>query len=293
VTTLPWVCYVYTVSVRIVTDSTADLPQEVIDALRIGVAPLHVYFGEEEFEDCVTIARDEFYRRLTAPRQKLPRTAAPSSGTFAALYERMAGESDAIVSIHISQRLSGTYASAAAARTTTRARCRIAVIDSKTTCLGLGLLVVQAATLARDGAGFQEIVGEVEACIPRTRFFGALGTLEYLRRGGRIGRAASFLGSMLHISPVLGVQDGDVYPIERVRGRRRALDRICELVAGYGTLSHLAVGHTTDEAGMEALAERLSPVFPQERMLRAQCGATLGTYLGPGAFGVALIQADG
>lgn len=286
-------CYVYTVSVRIVTDSTADLPQEVIDSLAIIVAPLHVYFGEEEFEDCVTIARDEFYRRLTAPGQRLPRTAAPSSGAFSALYERAAVDSDAIVSIHISPKLSGTYASAAAARTTARARCPIAVIDSANTCLGLGLLVVQAATLACDGAGFEDIVRITEASVPRTRFFGALGTLEYLRRGGRIGRATSFLGSMLHISPVLGVQDGDVYPIERVRGRRRALDRICELVAGYGMLSHLAVGHTTDEAGMDALAERLSSVFPRERMLRAQCGATLGTYLGPGAFGVALIQAGG
>jgi len=278
--------------VRIVTDSTADLPQEVVDSLGIVVTPLHVYFGDVEFEDCVTISRDEFYRRLTAPGHQLPRTAAPSSGTFATLYERVAGESDAIVSIHISPRLSGTYAAAAAARATTRAKCQIAVIDSATTCLGLGLLAVQAATLARDGTGFEEIVRTVQASIPRTRFFGALGTLEYLRRGGRIGRAASFLGSMLHISPVLGVQDGDVYPIERVRGRRRALDRICELVASYGALSHLAVGHTTDEAGMEALAERLSPFFPRERMLRARCGATLGTYLGPGAFGVALIQSS-
>jgi fatty acid-binding protein DegV len=98
---------------------------------------------------------------------------------------------------------------------------------------------------------------------------------------------------VLHVSPVVGLQNGEVYPIERVRGRRRALERICQIVEAYGPLTHLAVGHTTDEAGMMALAEQLSGQFPTERMLFAQCGATLGTYLGPGAFGVALIQSGG
>jgi len=283
------VWYVSPVSVRIVTDSTADLPEALAASLNVAVVPLHVYFDHEEFEDGVTIGRDDFYRKLTSPGQRLPRTAAPSSGVFAALYERETG-SDGIVSIHISPKLSGTHAAAAAASAEARTKHRIAVIDSGTTCLGLGLLVLQAASMARDGATLAEIVRVTKASVPKTRFFGALGTLEYLRRGGRIGRATSLLGSMLHVSPVVGLQDGVVYPIARVRGQRRALDRICQLVESYGPLAYLAVGHTTDEAGMMELAERLSVLFPAARMLRAQCGATLGTYLGPGGFGVALIQ---
>jgi len=278
------------VTVRIVTDSTADLPEAITGSLGVSVVPLHVYFDDEEFEDGVTIGRSDFYRRLTAPGQRLPRTAAPSSGAFADVYEREAHTAEAIVSIHISPKLSGTYAAAVAAGADAGMRDRVAVIDSGTACLGLGLLVVQAAAMARDGARFEDIVRVTKASVPRTRFFGALGSLEYLRRGGRIGRATSLLGSMLHVSPIVGLQNGVVYPVERVRGRRRALERICQMVESYGPLTYLAVGHTTDEAGMMALAELLSGYVPDERMLLAQCGATLGTYLGPGAFGVALMQ---
>ena len=278
-------------NVRVVTDSTADLPQNMVDDLRIAVVPLHIYFGEEHFQDGQTITKDDFYRRLMSPGQPFPRTSAPSVGEFEAAYRALGDDTDAVVSIHLSPKLSATHAAATAASVTARPRCRIEVVDSATASLGLGLLVVQAARMAHDGATLHEIVRATLEAIPRTKFFGVLETLEYLRRGGRIGMATALLGSLLNAKPLVGLRDGIAYPIERVRGRQRSLDRIIELAKGSGRLAHLAVGHTTDEAGMKALALKLSDHFPCDRMLQAQCGATLGSYLGPGAFGVALIEA--
>jgi len=167
--------------------------------------------------------------------------------------------------------------------------CRIEVIDSANASLALGLLIMEAAGLAREGASLQEVVNGTRAAIPRLRFFGALDTLEYLHRGGRIGRASALLGSVLNVKPIVGLSDGVVYPIERVRGRQRALDRVCKLMGTAGPVGQMAVGHTTDEAGMESLAECAALVSPELSIVRAQCGATLGTYLGPRAFGTAMI----
>ena len=258
----------------------------------IAVVPLHVYFGQEEFEDGVTISNDEFYRRLTAPGAPWPRTSAPPAGAFAAAYERLAQETDEIVSIHISPKLSATYSSALTGKAEARTSCRIEILDSSTASLALGLLVLQAAKMARDGASLEHIVQSIRSLAPRTRLFGALDTLEYLHRGGRIGRASAFLGSMLQVKPIVGLRDGVAYPIERVRGRARAVQRMCELIASHGAISHVVVGHTTDEAGMESLAEYLSLHFPGLAILRSRCGATLGTYFGPGAFGLALVGSN-
>jgi DegV family protein with EDD domain len=277
-------------TVRIVTDSTCDLPREVVAEMGIAVVPLHVYFGREEFEDGVTISNDEFYRRLTAPGAPRPRTSAPPAGAFAAAYERIAQETDEIVSIHISSKLSATYGSALAGKAEVRTSCRIEILDSSTASLALGLLVLQAAKMAQGGASLEQIVHSIQSLAPRTRLFGALDTLEYLHRGGRIGRASAFLGSMLQVKPIVGLRDGVAYPIERVRGRARAVQRMCELIASHGAISHVVVGHTTDEAGMESLAEYLSLHFPGLAILRSRCGATLGTYFGPGAFGLALVE---
>jgi DegV family protein with EDD domain len=278
------------VTIRIVTDSTADLPDTLASELDVTVVPLHVYFGDEHFSDGLTITKDEFYRRLATPGQLFPRTSAPSTGEFASAYERVSAEADAIVSIHLSPRLSATYASASAACTAVRHRCRIEMIDSASASLALGLLVIQAAMLARGGARLEEIVHATLTSVPRTRFFGVLDTLEYLRRGGRIGKATALLGSLLNTKPLVGLRDGVAYPIERVRGRQRSLNRIVEIVKEYRKPAFLAVGHTTDLDGMRSLASRLSDYFPCDRMVQAQCGAALGSYLGPGAYGVALIE---
>jgi len=279
-------------AIRIVTDSTADLPTNVVQDFGITVVPLHIYFGEEQFEDGLTISRDEFYRRLALHETAFPRTSAPSAGEFERAYTQLLSGDDEVISIHLSHKLSATFTSAAAAQSSLRSRGSVAVIDSGTVSLALGLLVLQAAQMAREGAGMRQIIEATTAALPRTRFFGVLDTLEYLRRGGRIGRAAALLGSLLQAKPLIGLRDGVAYPIERARGRQRSLERIVQLAKEHGALSHLAVGHTTDPAGMESLAERLAHHFPLQRILQARCGATLGTYLGPGAYGVAFIQSS-
>ncbi len=278
-------------TVRIVTDSTADLPEEVVKSLGITVVPLLVHIGDETFEDGVTISTDGFYNLLTTG-DVFPKTSAPSSGMFIEAYQRLAQETDEIVSIHMSTRLSATHAAALVARDGIDSPTRIEVIDSLSASMGLGLLVIQAAAMARDGAGLNEIVSVTESCIPRTQFFGVLDTLEYLHRGGRLGHAASFLGSMLRLKPILCLRDGVAYPVERVRGREQAIDRLCEMVGSQGAIRHLAVGYTTGERDMESLVERLTQFFPDDQIVRTRAGATMGTYLGPGALGVALITAE-
>ncbi|MFC2008744.1 DegV family protein [Chloroflexota bacterium] len=272
------------------TDSTADLPQSVVAQLGITVVPLHVFFGDEAYEDGVTISKDEFYQKLTAPGALTPTTSAPSAGAFAAAYELAGHDADGVVSIHLSSELSGTHASALVGRSQSVVSSRVEVVDSGTVSAALGLLVIEAATMAREGASVAEIVEVVRDCIPHTWFFGALGTLEYLRRGGRIGRAAAFLGSMLQVKPIIGFHDGAIYPIERARGRARALERVRRLIADYGSMARVAVGHTTDEDGMRSVEDFVKEYAPDLPIGHFQCGATIGAYLGPDAFGLALIQ---
>jgi len=279
------------VTVRIVTDSTADLPTDVAARLGIAVVPLNIHVGDDTFQDGVTISTDGFYNLLTTGHI-LPKTSAPSSGMFMEMYEKLAHEADEILSIHISTKLSATHASALVAKRGVETPCRIEIVDSLSASIGLGLLVVQAATLAQQGADLDTVLSVTRNSIPRTQFFGLLDTLEYLHRGGRIGKAALFLGSMLNVKPVIGLRDGIAHPIERVRGREQGLQRLCEMVDSYGAISQLAVAYTTGESEMEQLAIQMAQFFPQPRILRARCGATLGTYLGPGALCVALIQAN-
>jgi DegV family protein with EDD domain len=277
-------------SVRIVTDSTVDLPQDIVDELGITVVPLHVFFGDQSYEDGVTITKDEFYSKLTADGAPTPTTSAPSAGAFVAAYQAACREADEIVSIHLSSELSATHTSALLGREQSGLPERIEVVDSGTVSAALGLLVIEAATMGQQGASRTDIVEAVRECIPRTWFFGALGTLEYLRRGGRIGRAAALLGSMLQVKPIIGFHDGAIYPIERARGRARALERVRQLIADYGEMARVAVGHTTDEEGMYAVERFVREYAPDMPIARFQCGATIGTYLGPNAFGLALIQ---
>ena len=279
-------------TVRVVTDSTADLPNNIVQDLGITVVPLLVHIDDETFEDGVTISTEGFYN-LLCTENVFPKTSAPSSGMFIEAYERLAQATDEIISLHISTRLSAAYAAALVARNGIEAPCRIEVIDSLSASIGLGLLVVQAATMAGEGRSLDDIMRVTEASIPLTQFFGVLDTLEYLHKGGRIGTAVSFVGSMLKLKPILCLHQGIAHPVERIRGREQALDRLCEMVGSYGPISHLAVAYTTDEAEMERFASRLSQFFPSGKMLRSRCGATIGSYLGPGALGVALIQAPG
>lgn len=164
------------------------------------------------------------------------------------------------------------------------------VIDSFSASIGLGILAITAVKAALAGANLEQLTAMISQAIPRTHYFGMVDTLEYLYKGGRIGKAQAFLGSMLNVKPLLVVRDGEVCPLERVRGRLKALARLCELVEKFHHIKEMAIAHTTTPEELETLAVRLAPLFPQDRLYKSRCGPTIGTYLGPGALGVALIE---
>ena len=272
--------------IKIVTDSTSDLPAEVVRELGITVVPALVQFGDRVYRDGVDLSTEEFYRKLQI-NSVLPRTSAPSPGTFREVYSQLAQEAEAIVSIHVSAKMSVTYDAARVG--STDLKCPISIIDSQTASMACGLLVILAARAARDGASFSYIDALVRAAVPRTVTFGVFGTLEYLYKGGRIGRAQAFLGSMLKLNPILAIRAGEILPIARVRTRPKAIERLCEILRDTGVPQEMSVMSTTEPEEAEALAQRLSALFPPERMYRASIGPSMGTYVGPGAVGVSVI----
>jgi len=272
--------------VSVVTDSTSDLPPEVARELGITVVPAKIQFGEQVFLDGVELTTDEFYRRLQSS-STLPKTSPASISTFNSIYRRIAEQADSIISIHVAAKLSVTYDIARQA--SADLKCPISVVDSQTASMACGLLAIIAAKAARAGESLKDIEELVRQAIPNTVTFGVFGTLEYLARGGRIGKGQAFLGTLLKINPILAIRMSEVVPVERVRTRSRAVERLCEIVRGLGTLREMSVMRTTEPAEAEDVIRRLSSVFPPERVYRASIGPSMGTQVGPHAVGVALI----
>ena len=274
-------------TVKVITDSTADLPPALAEELGITVVPLNVHFGTEVYRDGVEITADEFYRRLVTA-SRLPTTSQPTPGDFLSAYDEMGQTTDEILSVHISAKLSGTMNSATQAREEYGGACRIEIIDSLQGSMGLGMLAIAAAEAARRGDSLDDVVTETRATISKVGFIGLLDTLEYLEKGGRIGKAQAFMGSLLRIKPLLTIRDGEAHPLERARTRAKGVDRMCELVQAEMPLKNLAVVYTTTPDEARALAQRLQSYLPQVEVILSQVGPVVGTYLGPGVLGVAL-----
>lgn len=280
-------------SVRVVTDSTADLPQPMVKELGIVVIPLNVHFGTETYLDRVTISENEFYRRLLQGRV-FPTTSQPSAGAFAEVYQSTYGgapDCSGIVSIHISSLVSGTINSALLGRDTAGVNCPIEVVDTQSVSMGEGLTVLAAARAAQAGASFGEVVEVARHTLARVQTRFTLDTLEYLHKGGRIGRAQFFLGTLLSFKPILRFE-GEVHPVERVRTRSRAQERLFEFVQGAGRLEEGAILYSTNRDEAETFKERVSSFFPPGKLHLARLGPVLGTYTGPGLLGVAYLVAE-
>lgn len=276
-------------TVKIVTDSTSDLPDHIVRALKITVVPLQVNFGDSTFFDGIDLQADEFYVKL-ASNQSLPTTSQPTPAAFTEVYNRLAKETDQIVSIHISPKLSGTHNSAVLGRSVVERDCRIEIIDSMQASMGLGLIVIQAAKAAQNGAELDEVVEIVRNVIPRTRFFGMVDTLEYLHKGGRIGKAQALMGTMLNIKPLIGCEDGEVHPKGKARTQKKALTRLFEMVQESGVLEELTVAHSTIPGQAADFTKRLSSIFEGDRIYQARIGPVIGTYLGPGSIAVGMVE---
>ncbi|GBD23553.1 DegV domain-containing protein [bacterium HR29] len=275
-------------NVRIVTDSTCDLPRELVERYGIEVVPLTVFFGDEALLDGVDIDAERFYRRLEASKV-LPRTSQPSVEQFATAYRRVLGSgADAILSVHISAKLSGTLNSARLAATEVAAEAGrpIELIDSKNVSLGLGAVVLAAAEQAAAGADLASVVAAANATIGAVHVVCVLDTLEYLQKGGRIGRARSMLGTLLNVKPLVHVEDGEVAPFDRVRTRARALERLAEFVREHRGARRLFVACAGNDAEADAFIERVRPDLPGTEIIRGHIGPIVGVYTGPNTLGV-------
>jgi DegV family protein with EDD domain len=277
-------------TVAIVTDSTADLPSELARKRSITVVPLTLHFEGKSLLDGVDITPADFYRQLPAATTH-PTTSQPSAGRFAETYAALLKDHDAIVSVHISEKLSGTYASARQGADLTDPK-RVHVIDSELASMSLGLLTLAASELAAKGADAESIESKVLAMRDQVQTYFSVATLEFLRRGGRIGRASALLGSVLQVKPVLCIRDGLVTPLERVRTFDRALSRVIELVRaidrGQGVCA--IVGHADAEDAAERVARELEPIA--ETLMIQPLGPVVGAHAGPGVVGVGCYPAD-
>jgi DegV family protein with EDD domain len=279
-------------SIAVVTDSTSDLPVDITEQHGITIVPLNVHIEDETYLDGITISADEMYRRL--PDQKvIPTTSAPSVGSFIEAYEKLGESHDAVISIHLSSKLSLTHNSAVQAATELNAKgTNIEVVDTEQASMALGWIAVQVAEKIAAGGSLKEAVALAKSASTRASFIGMVDTLEYLVRGGRIGKAQGFVGSMLRIRPILTLTEGVAHPAGRARNRTKGIARLKEMVAGATPLDKLAVLYTTDKEDAEKIADAVAEHNPEGRPIVAQLGPVVGNYLGPGTLGLGLIRSE-
>lgn len=273
--------------VKVVTDSVADLPDETVRELDIAVVPLMLHFGSEEFRDRIDISLEEFYRRLREGRE-FPTTSMPPPAAYAEVYDRLAEETDELLVVTISGKLSAAFDSARSARELMTHRAHVEVVDSYTATMAEGFVAIKAAEAAKGGASLEEVRAAAERARSRADFLCTFDTLEYLRRGGRIGAASALLGSLLKINPLIAVRDGVIVPAGRARSRSRAVDRLVEFVAGYAAIEELSVESTECLEEADALAERLAAYAPKP-IHRSSMTPVIGAHTGPGLLLVSVL----
>jgi DegV family protein with EDD domain len=279
-------------TIRIVTDSSCDLPEALVAELGIDVVPLTIRFGSEELVDRRDLTPSQFWARC-ASSTELPSTAAPAPGAFEEVFRKAAADgAEGVVCVNLSSKLSATGESAQAAARAVADVVPVQVVDSLSVTLGLGMIAVESARRAAAGATLEEIVALAEDMARRTKVFGSLDTLEYLKRGGRIGAAQALLGSILSIKPVIEVVDGKVEPGPKQRTRSRSLQWLADKVGEYKGAENLAVLHG-DAPDVEALVGLLDPHYPRDRIVVGQLGAVVGAHTGPRTIGVAFQTASG
>jgi DegV family protein with EDD domain len=278
--------------VRVVTDSTADLNADLMRALDVTVIPLIVRFGQQEYRDRVTLTEDAFLAHLKAQPRVFPETIAPSVEEFEALYASLALTTDSILSIHLSGRLGATCLNASEAkdRYTIRDVCKVVVIDSHLTSLGLGFVVAETAKAALAGRSLDESARLARAMLPQTHVLFFVDTLDYLQQGGRISKIQALVGSVINVKPLLRLDDGEIILMEKVRTRAKALERLFEFVADFPRVEALGIVYSTTPNEANNLAKRLESLVPHDRVTITRYGPGLATHLGPGALGVIVYE---
>lgn len=273
---------------KIVVDSTADLPPEVVADLGITVVPCLLRFGNQSFREGVDISRAEFFRRLQVDPH-FPSTAAPAPGVFEDTYRRLATETDVVVSIHIGPQYSGIFNAARLGAEAVADTLRVVPVDSGQISLGMGLMTMVAAEAARDGVSLEGVLNLLDDLRGRTHLLAMLDTLDNLRRSGRINQLVARLGSLLRIKPILHVHQGEVLLQERVRSWARAQQRLIEMIRSMAPLDRVVLTHIQRLEAAEALGHALTGLLPP-RTHTFEAGVTIGIHVGIGAAGIALIR---
>lgn len=276
--------------VKIVTDSVSGITPEMASELGVTVVPLWVNFGEESYRDRIDIQPDEFFYKLENSKI-FPTTGAPPAGAYAKAYDKLAEETDEVMTLVISSKLSATYEAAVEGVELRKKKdCRVEVIDTLTAISGEALLVILAVEEAKQGANLDKLIGTIRKYIPKTHVRICFDTLEYLHRGGRINTAQAFLGSVLKMNPVIGIVDGLVEGMARTRSRSKALDWLSNFVKGFSNIKSLAIDHGTTPDETENLIQRLESVFPASAVRRFTMGPVVGAHTGPRAIAVSLVE---
>ncbi len=273
-------------TVKVVTDSSCDLPQELVDELGIAIVPLTIRFGADEYVDRRDLTTTEFWAKCQAS-PTLPETAAPAPGAFEAVYRQAAADGhEGVVAVLLSGGLSATLQAARLAADSVADTIPVKVVDSKQVSAALGLIAMDAARLAQAGKGIDDVTGAAEDQVGRTRLYATFDTLDNLRKGGRIGRAQAFFGTVLSMKPVIQLVDGEVEAESRQRTRGKSLRYLADKVRAAGAIERLLVldADAPDCGDLLALLEEFTP---RESIIVTKVGAVIGTHSGPGAMGVA------
>lgn len=274
-------------SVAVVTDSTCDLPPEVAAAHGITVVPLNVHFGNEAFRDQIDITTDQFMSRMEGS-QKLPTTSQPSVGTFEAVFRDAAETHDEIVCVVLSSKLSGTHQSAQIAAMNVAETIKVELVDSLNVTYGLGFQALRAAELAAQGQDAATIASTLRAELNRYHVVVFVETLEHLRRGGRIGKAAQMVGSLLQLRPILRIDEGQVVPFERTRTRSKAMEALAEFAGSVGVPEEIAVLYNTTPDDARKVADKVAVLTPERDIIVAQLGPVIATHIGPDVLGMVI-----
>jgi DegV family protein with EDD domain len=275
-------------NVAIVTDSVSDLPPQVADEFGITVVPLVVRFGTDLYRDSLDLSPDQFYGRLRTSKA-LPATSVPPPAAFADAYDKLAEKTSGIVVISLTSKLSATYQVALQAVGLMKKKCRVEVLDSQWAVMAQGFIAIAAAKAAQAMASLDEVLDVARHTMHRVDMCAAFDTLEYLERGGRIGKAQAFLGSLLKVNPIIGMKDGEVRPLARERSRAKAIDRLYDFITSFSNVEQLAVEYATDSDEANRLIRRLHSKYPQVTIYLSRTSPVIGTHTGPGLIVVSLL----
>lgn len=278
-------------TVKIVTDTLSDITADLAAQLGVTVIPLYVRFGETIYRDRIDITSEDFYRRLIN-EPKLPSTTQPSPNDFAEVYKKLAEETDEILVITVSSKMSGTYQSAMQAKELVKGKAKIEVVDSLQVAMAEGLIVISTVNAIKQGLNLAQAAEYARKAMSRIHLVAYFDTLKYLAKGGRIGKASGLVGSLLSVKPILTTRDGEMAPLTRVRSLSAGLDYLYNVAAGSSKIEGMAVEHATSTAEADMLVERIGKIYPRDKIYRAVISPVIGTYSGPGALALTVLEAE-